>query len=165
MAPTLKSLTGKYHQSKSTSDVSPVLQLQGFNKILAATVSKAPINIDVTQKSDNEVQIKQTTTASIPAITEEWVHDWEWREFEDSFLGKVKSRSRWRKAGEVDDEFLKKGIEDNEEIVEAEVESLEKGWNARQVWTVEGSGEFVRRVVTSKGSERVETRLVYEEQR
>lgn len=168
MSPSLKNLTGKYHQSKAkSSDVSPVLQLQGFNKLLAATVSKAPINIDITQKNDNEVQIKQSTTASIPAITEEWIHDWEWREFGDAFLGKVRSRSRWRKAAELGDEFLKEGVNGQEELVEAEVESLEKDWKAQQAWVVEGSDEFVRRVVTTiKGGDgRVETRLVYELQK
>ncbi|EME44062.1 hypothetical protein DOTSEDRAFT_129278, partial [Dothistroma septosporum NZE10] len=164
--PTLQDLTAKYHQSstKTSNNISQVLKLQGFNPLIASTVSKAPVNLDITQKSPSEVEIKQTTTASIPAITEQWTHDWEWREFKDSFLGRVRSRSRWTKAGEVEEGFLQERLEKGAEVVEAEVENVEGKWVARQVWGFEG-GDFVRRVVTSnKEGERVETRLVYEVQ-
>lgn len=57
---------------------------------------------------------------------------------------------------------------DEGQVVEAEVESLSHGWKARQAWGFEdlygngnGSKWFVRRVVTSKGESRVETRLAY----
>lgn len=161
--PSLKDLTGKYHMSSSkSSDVSEVLKSQGFNQIIASTVFKAPVDIHVTQKSDNEVEIKQTTAASIPAITEQWIHDWEYREFKDFFLGKVKSRSKWTQPSQADDAFMRGGLKDDEDLVEAEVESLENGWVARQLWCFEGE-DFVRRVVTSnKKGDEAQTRLVYE---
>ena len=162
--PSLQDLAGKYHMSPTkTSDVSQVLKLQGFNTLIASTVSKAPVDLHITQENSNEVEIKQTTTASIPAITEHWIHDWEWREFKDAFLGKVRSRSRWTTPNGVDDDYLREGLKGDEDVVEAEVESLGNGWNAWQIWCFEGEGEFVRRVVTkNEGGERVETRLVYE---
>lgn len=150
------------------TDVTPVLKIQGFNALTRGIASKAPITLHITQKSSSpsEIHIKQSTTASIPAVEEEWYpDDNEWRETKDAFLGKVKSRSRWCQAGEVKGGggFLTEGLEDGEEVVEAVVEGLGSvSWKATQVWCFE-EGRFVRRVVTEgEGGERAETSLVYE---
>lgn len=167
----LQNLSGKWKMTSDSSDPSPVLELQGFNKLIRATASKAPITLHITQKGRSEYLIKQSTTASIPAINEEWYPEdpsYEWRENKDPFLGPVRSRAKWVKVDEVDGEgkgFLTQDLEG--EVVEAEVEGLgDVGWRAKQVWCFEGE-RFVRRVFTTKmgegkGEEGVETRLVYE---
>lgn len=150
--------------SKSlSSDVTPVLELQGFNVMLRKAIPHAPVYLEISQKGSNEYHIDQTTTASIPAIKEEWYLDWEWREQKDAILGKVKSRSRWIKVSELENAagFLTDGLKGDDQAVEAIVESLGNGWDARQIWRIE-EGRFVRRVITSKDGKDVETNLVYE---
>ena len=69
----LKALGGKWSMNKDlSSDVSPVLEIQGFNAVMRKAVSYAPVNLSISQPSDSEIQIKQSTTANIPAIDEEW---------------------------------------------------------------------------------------------
>lgn len=69
----LKNLKGKWHMNRElSSDVSPVLEIQGFNAVMRKAVSYAPVNLDISQPSDTEIRIKQSTTANIPAIDEEW---------------------------------------------------------------------------------------------
>jgi len=162
----LKDLAGKWHMNRDlSSDVSPVLQIQGFNALIRKAVSFALVNLTVAQNDDSsEIRIKQSTTANIPAVQEEWYpRDHEWRETKDALMGKVKSRSRWVEVNELDhsEAFLKEGLDSGTEVVEAEVESLENGWRAMQVWRMEGE-RFVRHVVTTKGEQRAETKLVYD---
>jgi hypothetical protein len=171
----LRDLSGSWSQNKDlSSDVSPVLQIQGFNSLLISAVKRAPINLSITQHSDDEILIEQSTTAGIPAVKEEWYPpasskgSWgEWRENEDSFLGKVRSRSRWVKVGQLDgkgDAWLIEGLSKDEEVVEADVQAFGgTEWKARQVWRMDGEGRFVRRVVTTgNDGRREETVLVYD---
>ena len=163
----LKELSGKWKMNKDlSSDVTPVLEIQGWNALMRNTVPKAPIDLSISQQGEKEIHIDQTTTASIPAIKEEWYpSDNEWREQKDMVLGKVKSRSRWAKVSELSgaEDFLTQDLGREDEIIEAEVQSLEKTeWTARQVWCFEDS-KFVRRVVTTgKDGQKAETRLVYD---
>lgn len=80
-------------------------------------------------------KIDQTTTANIPAVNEEWVTDWMFRENKDPVMGKVRAKAKWSKPGDVDDaDFLAAGwIDESDEHVEAFVESAEDGWTAHQV--------------------------------
>lgn len=59
--------------------------------------------------------------------------------------------------------YLTEGLSgDESELIESYVESVESdGWKATQIWTIEGE-QFVRRVVTSKGNQSAETKLVYD---
>lgn len=163
----LKDLNGKWSMNRDlSSDVSPVLEIQGFNALIRKAVSFAPVNLAVTQKGDSEIHIKQSTTANIPAVQEEWYpKDHEWRENKDSFLGRVKSRSRWAKVSELEgaEGFLTEGLGAEEEVIESEVESLESsGWKAVQIWRSEGE-RFVRRVITTgKDGQKAETKLIYD---
>ena len=163
----LHDLTGKWSMSRElSSDVSPVLEIQGFNALIRKAVSYAPVKLKVTQHGDDEIHIDQSTTASIPAVKEEWYpKDQEWRETKDAFLGKVKSRSRWVKVEELEgrEAFLTQGLNADDEVIESEVEGLgSTPWEAVQVWMMEGE-RFVRRVVTTgKEGKQAETRLVYE---
>lgn len=100
--------------------------------------------------------------------------DWVEREQRDGFLGKMRVKSRWRRVSDFDiaieaetvqprcsmdsfddagDSFFVAGLEPDEEVIEAVVESLDKGWRARHVWHIDAEDRFVRRVYTRKGSE------------
>lgn len=111
-----------------SSDPSPVLELQGVGVLIRKAASHAPILLDVRHEDKsgpNQFFIDQKTAASIPAINEEWILDLQEREQSNAILGKVKSRSRWRRKAELRSGFLKEGLEEDE-VVEAEVASLEK---------------------------------------
>lgn len=70
---TLKSLAGKWTMSGSESSGIPdVLEIQGFGIMMRKAVSVAPIYLSIKQNGAQEIFIDQTTTASIPAIKEEW---------------------------------------------------------------------------------------------
>ncbi|KAI7152119.1 hypothetical protein KC349_g9125 [Hortaea werneckii] len=177
----LHALTGKWKQSKPlTSDIAPVLEIQGFNALMRKAILAAPVHLSIDQKGDSEIVIEQSTSASLPGIREVWCPPSasgedgklsEWMESEDKLMGKVRSRSGWFSVrelmeGKQTEGFLIEGLEGEEKVVLAEVESLasKKGWKAVQVWRMEG-GRFVRRVVTTgTGGEggRAETVLVYE---
>lgn len=163
----LKDLNGKWSMNKDlSSDVSPVLEIQGINAMLRKAVSFAPVNLDVSQPSADEIHIKQSTTANIPAIDEEWYPgDREWREQSDKLLGKVRSRSRWAKVSELEGfgDFLLEGLKGEDEVIQADVESRDSDWKAVQVWLFEGE-QFVRRVMTTGGGKKAETKLVYDAQ-
>lgn len=149
-----------------SSGIPDVLEIQGFGIMMRKAVSVAPINLSIRQHGNEEIFIDQTTTASIPAINEEWYPgDHKWREQDDKVMGKVKSRAHWAKVSELEDTDaqLVKGLSDDDEIIEAEVESLGATvWKARQVWCFE-SERFVRRVfVTGKNGDTAFSRLVYD---
>ena len=133
---TLKDLSGKWRMNKDLStDPSPVLELQGVGALVRKAASHAPISLDVRQKEESgttQIFIDQSTAASIPAINEEWILDWQDREQKDAILGKVKSKSRWRKKGEISQGWLTEGLEEDE-VVEALVVSQESDWKAEQV--------------------------------
>lgn len=118
-----------------SSDPSPALELQGVGMLIRKAASHAPISLDVRQKEEagtTQIFIDQKTAASISAINEEWILDWQEREQKDSILGKVRSRSRWRKKVEISEDYLTEGLEEDE-VVEALVVSLDRDWKAEQV--------------------------------
>ncbi|KAI9806868.1 MAG: hypothetical protein M1833_002526 [Piccolia ochrophora] len=132
------------------------------------------------------IDIAQTASMGIKGTTENRTLDWAERENTDHIFGKVRAKSRVVGLAGVDDDegkdaFLKEGWlgaeagEDGKEggegerggvkVVEAWVRNLDKGWVARQVWgfaEVDGKRYHVRRVVVTKGEERLEVRLVYD---
>ncbi|GAB1738240.1 hypothetical protein NU219Hw_g2788t1 [Hortaea werneckii] len=173
----LTNLSGKWKQSKPlTSDIAPVLEIQGFNALMRKAILAAPVHLSIDQKSDSEIIIEQSTSASLPGIREVWCPPTDgkfsdWMDSEDKLMGKVRSRSGWVSVGELmegaqTEGFLLEGLERRDKVVRAEVESLaaKKGWRAVQVWRMEGD-RFVRRVVTTGADGeggRAETVLVYE---
>jgi hypothetical protein len=165
MPSSLKNLSGNYRMPKDSDDVSPVLALQGFGRMMRFAMSKAPVYIAINQKSDNEVEIKQTTTAAFPGVTEQWNHDWEWRERDDMMYKKIKYRSRWVKVKDVDDEWLKEGLDPEAEVIECFNGPPDEAWTAHQLWIIEGD-RLVRKTVTTKGdgkgANRVQMRMICE---
>ncbi|KAK3071350.1 hypothetical protein LTR53_008785 [Teratosphaeriaceae sp. CCFEE 6253] len=135
----LHDLAGKWSMSRDlSSDVSPVLEIQGFNALIRQAVSYAPVNLAVTQSDDGSIHIAQSTTASIPAVKEEWYPrdpDSGWRETKDAFLGKVRSRSRWVRVSELQgrESFFTEGLGEGDEVIESEVAGLgSTEWKAVQ---------------------------------
>lgn len=191
MPKSLKDLSGKWTMNRDlSSDVTETLKIQGFGLVMRKAAAVAPVTLDVEQ-TENEIRIKQSTVRwllelgrsgqrahtcriqgtsaiSIPAVQEMWTLDWEMREQDDAFLGKVRSKSRWTTVAKVKEAYsgyLTEGLSgdsDDSELIESYVESVESdGWKATQIWTMEGE-QFVRRVVTSKGEKVSETKLVYD---
>jgi hypothetical protein len=57
------------------------------------------VTLHVPKARKDEYQIKQSATAAgIPGTTEQYILDWEWRENDDAFFGKVRGRNRWSRA-------------------------------------------------------------------
>ena len=105
---------------------------------MRTAISKAPVYLHISQSkegSNTKYKIDQKTTASIPAVNEEWITDWDLRTTKDAVMGEVKAKAKWSKPGDVhDSDFLAGGWKDEgEEQIEAFVESPKGGWTAHQV--------------------------------
>lgn len=74
-----------------SSDVTPVLALQGFNILTRTAAAAAPIALHIVQESDSEIHIKQSTTASIPAVNVRLLGLVQWGQT----LRHPSSRDRW----------------------------------------------------------------------
>lgn len=101
-------------------------------------IAHAPVYLHVSQSKEGgntKYKIDQKTTASIPAVNEEWITDWKMRDSKDPVMGKVSAKARWLKADDVEDsEFLAGGwLDEGAEQIEAWVESGDSGWTAHQV--------------------------------
>ncbi|KAI7258829.1 hypothetical protein KC345_g10463 [Hortaea werneckii] len=69
----LTNLSGKWKQSKPlTSDIAPVLEIQGFNALMRKAILAAPVHLAIDQKSESEIVIEQSISASLPGIREVW---------------------------------------------------------------------------------------------
>lgn len=99
------------------------------------------MHLNVSQDS-SQVTIDQSTTASIPAIKEQWPFDWQMREHKDAVMGKVAAKSHWVQLNEVQGEdaswligegWLDDGNGDEGKQVEAFVDGIDGGWTAHQV--------------------------------
>ena len=111
-------------------------------------VAHAPVYLDITQTSEGSVtqyKIDQSTTASIPAVKEQWITDWEFREYKDPVMGKVRAKARLAEPKSVEDsDYLASSwLDEGNEQVEGFVESIESGWTAHQV-----SAEYDRDTLT-----------------
>lgn len=170
MPASLSSLSGQWTMSPASSDVTPTLEIQGVAFYIRKIASSAPVSLDIDQSKgkDGPIFIKQSTIANIPAVNEEWYLDGKERNQEDRILGKVASKSRWAKIGDLRaehvEDYLLENLGDDGDTIYAEVWSTEgTEWTARQVWLVEGDN-FVRRVVTRgvSSGKCAEAKLVYE---
>ena len=101
-------------------------------------ISHAPVYLDVTQSkegSHTRYKINQSTTANIPAVNEDWITDWQFRDQKDPVMGQVASKARWIESGSLEnsDFFAGSWLDESTGHVEAVVESVEGGWTAHQV--------------------------------
>ena len=102
-------------------------------------IAHAPVYLHISQSkegSHTKYKIDQTTTASIPAVNEEWITDWTFRTSKDPVMGEVKAKARWAKPSDGEDADFLAGdwIDEGDDQVEAFVESAKDGWTAHQVW-------------------------------
>lgn len=105
-------------------------------------VSKAPVYLDIVQSTEgpnSKYKIDQSTTAHIPAVKEEWITDWEFREQKDPVMGRVRSKARLIELGGLEDSDFLEGswLDEGKQQVDAFVESVESGWTAHQVCYIE----------------------------
>lgn len=172
----LRDLNGPWSLSKAlSSGVPPALELQGFNSATRKAIIASPISLWISQSHyPSQIFAKETTTSSIPTRTERWYppHNGTWSEWwTTSSAGmkggyiSTKSRCRWTKGSEIEHGdgvvFLTANLSMSGELFMAEVECLEMGWRAKQVWFVD-RGRLVRRIVTlGDEGKRAETTLVY----
>lgn len=101
-------------------------------------IAHAPVYLEISQSqggSSTNYRIDQKTTANIPAVNEEWITDWEFRETKDAVMGPVKAKAKRSEPSNVDDsDFLSGGwLDEGKEQVEAYVEGVGAGWTAHQV--------------------------------
>ena len=111
---------------------------QGFNVVMRKAIAAAPVYLHITMSSEDshtKYNIDQKTTASIPAVNEEWITDWQMRETEDRVMGTVKAKARWAAPDGIDDSnFLAGGwLDEGPKQIEAFVESPRGDWTAHQV--------------------------------
>ncbi|KAF2763678.1 hypothetical protein EJ03DRAFT_332532 [Teratosphaeria nubilosa] len=165
-------LNGPWKLNKDlSSDATAAMDIQGIGfltrKAVSVATKLAPLRISVAQKGKEEIIISYATMASLPAIKEELrpAND-EWMEKKDPMVGKIRIRSRWTTTSELkskgSDTFLTDGLGDDETILEAEIESLEKDFKMDQLWLMEGDKLVKRDLTTSANGKKAETRFVYE---
>lgn len=117
------------------------LSKQGFNTVMRTAIAHAPVYLHITQSKDGDsdkYRIDQSTTANIPAVKEEWITDFEFRESKDPVMGRVRAKARWSEPRKIEDaDFLADvpggWFDEGKQQVEAFVESPQGGWTAHQV--------------------------------
>ena len=164
---TLHNIAGRWTLNKDLSDsFAPVLKLQGVNGFIRGVASYASVHLKITQPSTDEIHLQQSATgASIPAVTEDWILDWQWREGKDPLFGDMKGRARWIKkedapAGEWDDS-------DDGLLMQAEGNKPDDEWCGTHYWgfeRVDGERRHTRRIfmVNNKTKEKLAVRMVYD---
>ncbi|KAL8912486.1 MAG: hypothetical protein Q9171_002499 [Xanthocarpia ochracea] len=168
---TLHNIAGRWTLNKSLSDpFTPVLNLQGVNGLIRSIASHTSVHLNITQPSPDEIHLQQTATgASIPAVTEDWILDWKWREGQDPLFGEMKGRARWI---EIDKAGI--GVEeagwdrecDGGLLMQAEGNKRDDEWGGMHFWgfeVVEGERRYVRRIfmANNKTGENMSVRMVY----
>lgn len=183
---TLRDLSGKWVMNKTLSDSSePALALQGVGWFVRKGIAVASVTLNIKEytappkppvtpaggEQAVHIDIVQTATGGIKGTTELWCVDRVKREHSDWLFGNVTGSSRWVTRAEITDEYLKRGwIEadqpgGDDELIETTAENFENGWLALQIWgfqLVGGERRYARNIVVTKGSEKVEMRLVYD---
>ncbi|KAG7008585.1 hypothetical protein G7Y79_00005g017260 [Physcia stellaris] len=163
---TLHNIAGRWTLNKDLSDpFEPVLKLQGVNGFIRKLASHTSVHLNITQPTPNEIHLQQTATgASIPAVTEDWILDWQWRDGKDPLFGDMTGRARWIKkeeAPEGDWEDCDDGL-----IMQAEGKKPDDEWGGTHYWGFEyvgGERRYTRRIymVNNKTTEKMNVRMVY----
>lgn len=168
---TLQSLGGRWKLNKDLSDdFTPVLALQGVNKLIRTAIGAASVQLKISQPSTDHIHMEQTATAaSIPGTTEEYTLDWQWRSSHDAFFGDIEGRSRWITQDEARSNGAKgEWIDDDSDgkLIQAVGKKPNDAWIATHLWGFEevgGARRHTRRVkVVSKEGEELLVRMVYD---
>ncbi|KAL8790056.1 MAG: hypothetical protein Q9213_000758 [Squamulea squamosa] len=167
---TLHNIAGRWTLNKDLSDpFTPVLSLQGVNGFIRAIASHTSVHLKISQPSADEIHLQQTATgAAIPAVTEDWILDWTWRDGKDPLFGDMKGRARWIKINDAHTESDQWDREcDGGLLMQAEGNKRDDEWAGTHFWgfqTVEGERRYVRRIfmVNNKSGEKMNVRMVYD---
>lgn len=181
-------LRPKQNKSQSTS-VEPGLALQGIGWVTRKAVSMTTVTLHVKQYTAppsppadpsgpeaTHIDIEQTGTGGVKGSTELRCLDSNFRDHSDWLFGLVRGQSKWIAPADIQDPHLagagawlegeaEAGGPNGETHVLSHVESVDNGWTATQIWgfqLVEGERKYVRHIVITKGTGRVELKLVYD---
>lgn len=158
-------------QNKTLSDSNePILAIQGVPWIMRKGISKASLELVITQHVDEggvthlDIEVKPSMG---PAQKESRVLDWDHvSEANHPLFGNGKARSKWATVADLGgDEYLTKGWEDGTTEVIVQQNEMESGANTTLVHGFEiisGKRYYVRHVVTKKGKEEAKVKLVYD---
>ncbi len=167
---TLHNIAGHWTLNKSLSDpFTPVLALQGVNGFIRSIAAHTSVHLTIRQPNPSTIHLQQTATgACIPAVTEDWILDWTWRDGQDPLFGEMKGRARWISIDKADVEGAEWDQECDEGMVmQAEGNKRDGKWGGVHFWgfeKVEGERRYVRRIfmVNNETRERKGVRMVYD---
>jgi hypothetical protein len=114
------------------------------------------------------VDIVNTPSSGLPSSTEVRVFNNEGIELPHPLFGKIRTRSRWAGAGDLDqiDGYLVKGFESGiDNFIHIVTEHLDYDAVTHQAWgfeEVEGNRRYSRHIVVKKGEEVLRSKLVYD---
>lgn len=142
--------------------------------LVRQAIKWSTITLHVKQYTDDDglvhIDIEQIASAG-SANQEERILNWEFAEKEDKVFGKVRGKSRFVKASEVEEPYLKEGwdqkfLDDGKgEVIQNYVESISSTWTAEQTWgfeVIKTERRYVRHVFAKKGKEQHRIKLVYD---
>ncbi|KAI4265598.1 MAG: hypothetical protein L6R38_009302 [Xanthoria sp. 2 TBL-2021] len=167
---TLHNIAGRSTLNKSLSDpFNPVLNIQAVNGFIRSIAAHTGIHLTIAQPSPDEIHLQQTATgASVPAVTEDWILDWIWRDGHDPLFGEMKGRARWIS---IDEAQVEGGDWDREcdggLLMQAEGNERDDEWGGTRFWgfeTVEGERRYFRRIfmVNNRSGEKMGVGMVYD---
>ncbi|KAK4985521.1 hypothetical protein LTR50_005929 [Elasticomyces elasticus] len=168
---TIKDISGTYTLNKALSDsMQPMLRMQNINFMVRQVVQYSSITVTLKQFADPKGKVhleqQQTTTGGM-RTTKDRIVDGEWSQKDNKIWGPVRTRTRFVKLRDIDDDFLKAGWTQDcleGEVIETMDESLSDTWTARQVYglaEVNGEKKQVRKIVAKKGDQVERIRMVY----
>ncbi|KAL8664428.1 MAG: hypothetical protein Q9168_007910 [Polycauliona sp. 1 TL-2023] len=144
----LHNIAGRWTLNKPLSK--PDLNLQNINIFIRSIATHTSVHLTISQPSPSSIHLQQSATgASIPAVTEDWILDWTWRDGHDPLFGDMKGRARW--IG-IDDAQVEGSEFDREAddgmIMQAEWKRDDE-WGGTHYWgfeDVQGERRYVRRI-------------------
>lgn len=160
-------------QNKTLSgDFDGVLAMQNVDWMKRKILSMVSINLDIKQSLHDgisHVEIGQRA-GSIKGDLDRRVLDQTEQHKKDELFGEVKSRSRWIRLTEVQDDFLSQGWpQDDNKSADAEtfVQTIVHGkdWVATEILglgEMEGKRKLIRRIVIRKGDDQKSIVLIYD---
>ncbi|KAK7457081.1 hypothetical protein VKT23_010382 [Stygiomarasmius scandens] len=175
---TILNLSGKFIMNKPLCDPhDEIFRLQGMGWLKRKAISIATITLKVNHLTDADglenVNVDQTLTGGIPASSERRPLDWTERQIADPNFGHVVEKMRRIRLDELENEFLKKGWEqDTQENgvlhlwIKSDTPKSGTTWYGDQVWGIEeinGERRYTRHVhFIGPKEEMIDARIVFD---
>lgn len=136
-------------------------------------LNMAAVTLVITESEEDgltRIHVENRPASGLPPTTEDRVFNYESVEVAHALFGKVRSKTRWAGATDLDevDEFLAAGFDTEVAqplFVHIMTEHLDNGVVTHQAWgfeQVEGNRFHTRHIVVKKGEEAVRVKLVYD---